>query len=79
MLSYNTKDWFTFIFKFHKGDTFRKLWPIMLAIAIYSGFVGYMEVVYWQLADTSYVKNITIMHGMLGLVGRPPTLGPTCQ
>jgi len=68
MVSYNTKDWFTFIFRFHKADTFRKLLPIMLAIGLYSGIVGYMEVVYWQLSDASYVKNITIMHGMLGFV-----------
>lgn len=68
MVSYNTKDWFTFIFRFHKADTFRKLIPIMLAIGIYSGIVGYLEVEYWQLSDTSYIKNITIMHGMLGFV-----------
>lgn len=68
MISYNTKDWFTFIFRFHKADTFRTLFPIMIAIGLYSGFIGYMEVEYWQLADTSYVKNITIMHGMLGFV-----------
>lgn len=68
MVSYNTKDWFTFIFRFHKADTFRQLLPIMLAIGIYSGTVGYLEVEYWKLADTSYVKNITIMHGMLGFV-----------
>lgn len=40
----------------------------MFAIAIYCGFVGYLEVIYWKLADNSYVKNITIMHGMLGFV-----------
>ncbi|HEX8562027.1 MAG TPA: bestrophin family ion channel [Flavobacterium sp.] len=68
MVSYNTKDWFTFIFRFHKADTFRTLLPIMLAIGAYAGFVGYMEVVYWQLSQESYVKNITIMHGMLGFV-----------
>lgn len=68
MVSYNTKDWFTFIFRFHKADTFRTLFPIMLAIGAYSGIIGYLEVVYWQLADNSYVKNITIMHGMLGFV-----------
>lgn len=68
MISYNTKDWFTFIFHFHKSDTFRTLFPIMLAIGIYSGLVGYLEVEYWKLADNSYVKNITIMHGMLGFV-----------
>lgn len=68
MVSYNTKDWFTFIFRFHKADTFRKLIPIMLAIGIYSGSVGYLEVEYWKLSDTNYIKNITIMHGMLGFV-----------
>ena len=68
MVSYNTKDWFTFIFRFHKADTFRTLFPIMIAIGLYSGLIGYMEVVYWKLADNSYVKNITIMHGMLGFV-----------
>ncbi|PWA04762.1 bestrophin family protein [Flavobacterium psychrotolerans] len=68
MISYNTKDWFTFIFRFHKADTFRTLFPIMLAIGAYSGIIGYMEVEYWKLSDDSYVKNITIMHGMLGFV-----------
>lgn len=68
MISYNTKDWFTFIFKFHRSDTFRTLLPIMFAIAVYSGLVGYLEVAYWQLSEASYVKNITIMHGMLGFV-----------
>lgn len=68
MISYNTKDWFTFIFRFHKADTFRTLFPIMIAIGAYSGTIGYLEVEYWKLADDSYVKNITIMHGMLGFV-----------
>ena len=68
MVSYNTKDWFTFIFRFHKADTFRTLMPIMFAIGLYSGIIGYLEVEYWKLADNSYIKNITIMHGMLGFV-----------
>ena len=68
MISYNTKDWFTFIFKFHKADTFRTLFPVMVAIGIYAAFIGYMEVEFRKLAQDSYVKNITIMHGMLGFV-----------
>lgn len=68
MVSYNTKDWFTFIFRFHKADTFRTLLPIMAAIGVYAGTVGYLEVEFWKLSDTSYIKNITIMHGMLGFV-----------
>lgn len=68
MISYNTKDWFTFIFRIHKADTFRTLFPIMLAIGFYSGVIGYLEVEYFQLLDNNYIKNITIMHGMLGFV-----------
>jgi putative membrane protein len=68
MISYNTKDWFTFIFRFHKADTFRTLLPIMFTIGVYAGLIGYAEVEYWKLAENSYVKNITIMHGMLGFV-----------
>lgn len=68
MISYNTKDWFTFIFRIHKADTFRTLMPIMLAIGVYAGIIGYLEVEYWKLSEDSYIKNITIMHGMLGFV-----------
>jgi putative membrane protein len=68
MISYNTKDWFTFIFRFHKSDTFRKLLPIMLAIGAYAGIVGWLEVEYWQLSEASYIRNINQMHGMLGFV-----------
>ncbi|HRN99613.1 MAG TPA: bestrophin family ion channel, partial [Flavobacterium sp.] len=68
MVSYNTKDWFTFIFRFHRSDTFSKLLPIMIAIGIYAGVVAYLEVVYWKLSESSYVKNISLMHGMLGFI-----------
>ncbi|MES2487916.1 MAG: bestrophin family ion channel [Bacteroidota bacterium] len=68
MLSYNPKDWFSFIFRFHKGDTFRKLLPIMIGIGVYAGAVAYLEIEYWKLSQSSHVKNITITHSMLGFV-----------
>jgi len=68
MLSYNPKEWFSFIFRFHKGDTFRKLIPVMVGIGAYSAAIGYLEIEYWQLSQTSHVKNITVMHTMLGFV-----------
>jgi len=68
MISYNTKDWFSFIFHFHKSDTVRKLFPIMLAIGIYSAAVGYLEVEYFKIGKNDYIHNIPIMHGMLGFV-----------
>ena len=66
MISYNTKDWFTFIFKFHKADTFRKLFPLMIAVSIYSGIITWLELDYWNLSESNHVKNIPLMHGLLG-------------
>ncbi|MFZ1371522.1 MAG: bestrophin family protein [Ferruginibacter sp.] len=66
MISYNTKDWFTFIFKFHKADTFRKLFPLMVAVSLYSGIITWLELDYWKLSESNHVKNIPLMHGLLG-------------
>ncbi len=66
MISYNPKEWFTFIFRFHKADTFRKLAPLLLFISIYSGVIAWLELEYWQLSEVSKVKNIPLMHGLLG-------------
>lgn len=68
MTSYNPKDWFNFIFNISKADTFRKLIPMMLIIGIYSGVIGYLEIEYWELPEDSPVKNISVMHSMLGFV-----------
>ncbi len=68
MTHYNPKDWLTFIFRFHKADTFRKLIPMMILIAAYSGGIAYLEIEYWKLSDESNVKNLTIMHTTVGFV-----------
>jgi len=68
MISYNPKDWITFIFRFHKADTFRQLFPLLFLIGIYSAAVAYLELEYWDLPDDSHIKNISMMHGMLGFV-----------
>ena len=68
MISYNPKEWLSFIFYFHKGDTFRKLLWIMILIALYSAGIAYLELEYWKLSANSLVKNITVMHNMLGFV-----------
>ncbi|TKB95893.1 bestrophin family protein [Pedobacter cryophilus] len=68
MINYNPKEWFTFIFRIHKADTFRKLMPLMLAVSVYAGAIAYLELEYWQLAETSHVKNLSLMHSILGFV-----------
>jgi putative membrane protein len=68
MINYNPKDWSTFIFHIHKSDTFRKLWPLMLAVAVFSGLVAFAELSFFQLSKSSYVTNIGMMHSLLGFV-----------
>ena len=68
MIQYNPKDWITFIFRFHKSDTFRQLIPMMIFIGIYSGGIAYLELEYWKLSENSHVKNLTLMHTTVGFV-----------
>ncbi|TCD24719.1 hypothetical protein EZ456_16670 [Pedobacter psychrodurus] len=68
MINYNPKNWSTFIFHIHKSDTFRKLWPLMLAVAIFSGLVAFVELNFLQLSKSDYVTNIGMMHSLLGFV-----------
>lgn len=68
MIQYNPKDWITFIFVFHKSDTFRKLIPMMILIGLYTYGVGYLELEYWKLSEENHLSNITMMHSMLGFV-----------
>ena len=68
MIQYNPKDWFTFIFRLHKADTVRKLMPLIIGIAIYALIIALLEKEVWEMLDNNYVKNIPLMHGMLGFV-----------
>lgn len=66
MLIYNPKNWFGIIFQFHKSDSFRKLTPLLCIITIYSLLVAYWEIEYLHLSANSWVKNIPVMHNLLG-------------
>jgi ion channel-forming bestrophin family protein len=68
MVQYNPKDWLGFIFRFHKSDTFIKLWPTILLICFYCGIIAFFEINYWKWTDANKVKNIVVMHSLLGFV-----------
>jgi putative membrane protein len=68
MISYNPKIWFAYIFRLHQSDTLRKLFPILILIAIYSGVVAYLELEYFKLEETSHVKSLSVIHTTLGFV-----------
>lgn len=64
MIYYNPKSWFTLIFKLHKTDTFRQLYPVMIAIALYtSGFVVIEEYIF----DSVHTSTLQV-HSLLGFV-----------
>jgi ion channel-forming bestrophin family protein len=68
MIAYNPKDWFVFIFRFPKADTFRKLLPLMLAIIVYSAVVAYVEVEILDFLEKKHTQNLTMIHSLLGVL-----------
>ncbi|MFM2359760.1 MAG: hypothetical protein RLY16_1753 [Bacteroidota bacterium] len=68
MITYNTKDWLTFIFRFHKSDTVRQLWKLMIFIALYSWAVAFFVLDIRHLSNDSHLKNLTLLHNLLGFV-----------
>ncbi len=68
MIAYNPKDWFTFIFKLHKADTFRALFVMLITMGIYTGVIAYLEIEFFKLGADSNVKNLNLLHNLLGFV-----------
>ena len=63
MITYNPRDWFKLIFRFHSSDTFRILLPTMLLLGSLTGFLVWCEV-NAHLA----LKSPTIFHQIIGFV-----------
>ncbi|NNV54766.1 bestrophin family protein [Limnovirga soli] len=68
MIAYNTKDWLKYIFFFHKSDTIRKLFPLIITISLLTWGVAYIELEYLRLTETSNLRNLNIMHTLLSVV-----------
>jgi ion channel-forming bestrophin family protein len=66
MINYNPKDWFTFLFRFHKADTFRELLPMIIAVSIYSTIIAYIEMDWLHLSQNHHLKGIPALHSLLG-------------
>jgi ion channel-forming bestrophin family protein len=68
MITYNPRDWFTFIFRFHKADTLRKLAPLIIGICVYCWLVAYIELNVLKWSKNSHLSNISVMHTLLSFV-----------
>jgi len=64
MKAYNPKDWSKLIFQFHKSDSFRMLFPAMIALALYSSVLCYLHVE----AKVITLRSTTVLHSLLGFV-----------
>lgn len=64
MITYNPKDWFSLIIKFHKSDTFRVLLPVIISVGLYAALIVALEVHFFHVES----KNPTAMHSILGFV-----------
>jgi putative membrane protein len=62
---YNHKDWLS-IFRVTRADTAWKLAPLIFATAAYTLIIVLVEVHFMHLADTNWIKNVPIMHTLLG-------------
>jgi ion channel-forming bestrophin family protein len=68
MVDYNPKEWIRYIFYFQKADTVRKLAPLILSIGVYSLIVCYFLLIEWKVGQDTDLKNISLMHSLLGFV-----------
>jgi len=67
MISYNAKDWFTFIFKIHKTETMQRLLPLLLGVGVYAGCWAYIENIFFANNKTiDLFNNIGIVYSILG-------------
>jgi len=68
MISYNPKQWLLALIRFNRTDTIRRLFPVILGVGAYAFCVAYLEMEVWKLSADSLVKNVSIMHTLLGFV-----------
>lgn len=65
MIQYNPREWFSLIFRFHKSDTFRQMFWVLVLFSVCTAGVVYAELHFQQLHVFS---NTTQIHSLLGFV-----------
>lgn len=62
---YNNKDLLN-IFRVRSSETAWRLFPLILAIAALTGLIAWVEIEYLHVPDDSDIRNIPVMHSLLG-------------
>jgi putative membrane protein len=64
VINYNPKSWWGLIFQFHKSDTFRRLLPAMVTVAVFAASIAYVDRELWP----NQLRSTTVVHSLLGFV-----------
>ena len=68
MRVYDNKHWISVLLSMHKSDTLKTLGSGMIAMAVYAGIVTYLEIEYFKIDKDSSIRNISLIHTLLGFV-----------
>jgi ion channel-forming bestrophin family protein len=68
MRAYDSRNWLKPVLQFHKADTFRKLLPFVVGVGLFSAAIAWVDLVWLKLGEDSRVKNLPLMHSLLGVV-----------
>lgn len=66
MIAEDPGRWLKPVFQFHQSDTFRRLFFLLIGLGVYTGVLAYVELDFMHLRDSHPLKNITLMHNLLG-------------
>lgn len=65
MITYDSRNWIAAL-ALHRFDTFRKLFPMLVAVGLFTWVVGYVETEYLHLSRNDKVSNLPVMHSLMG-------------
>ncbi len=65
MITYDSRNWVAAL-ALHRSDTFRKLLPMLVLVAVFTWAVGYIETEYLRLSRQDFVSNLPVMHSLMG-------------
>lgn len=68
MIPHDTKEWIFHIFNLRRSDTLRTLFPAIVGICLYSTLIVYLIVDFFDLPSSSPLKNVSLVHTLLGFV-----------
>lgn len=65
MIAYDSQNWLS-VLSLHRGDTFRKLFPLLVLLGLATWGIAYIEHHHVDAQSRDYLKNLPVAHGLVG-------------